>query len=100
MKSTTILATAFFSLVALIAFAVWAFGSAWNLSEVATYTLCAAVFFGLGGLALSPASGARGRRALLAFSLRFSLGFLIYAFVWSISWFTFRGLRCFVWNRG
>ncbi len=90
MKSNTILATVFFSLVALISFAFWAFGSAWNLSEVSTYTLCAAVFFGSGGLALSPASGARGMRGLLAFSARFSIGFLIYAIVWSVSWFAFR----------
>lgn len=90
MKSPTIIATFAFTLVALLSFAVWAVGSAWYTSETGMYTLCAVVFFGLGGLALSPASEAKGKRSRIAFSLRFALGFLIYAFVWSIAWFAFR----------
>lgn len=90
MKTPTIFATLAFTLVALLSFAVWAIGSSWYTSEAGMYTLCAVVFFGLGGLALSPASGAKGKRNLIAFSLRFALGFLIYAFVWSVAWFAFR----------
>lgn len=90
MKSQTIFATLAFTLVALLSFAVWAFGSALHTSETGMYALCAVVFFGLGGAALAPASGASGRRNLTGFSLRFSLGFLIYAFVWSVAWFAFR----------
>lgn len=88
MKNPTIFATLAFTLVALLSFAVWAVGSSWYTSEAGMYTLCAVVFFGLGGLALSPARGTSGKRG--AFSLRFALGFLIYAFVWSVAWFAFR----------
>jgi hypothetical protein len=89
MKSPTLFATLSFTLVALLAFAVWAVGSSWYTSETGMYTLCAVVFLGLGGLALSPAGGAKGKRSL-GFSLRFAAGFLIYAFAWSVAWFAFR----------
>jgi len=89
MKRPTFFATLAFTLVALLSFAVWAVGSSWYTSEAGMYTLCAVVFFGLGGLALSPAAGTSGKRSLIAFSLRFAMGFLIYAFVWSVAWFAF-----------
>jgi len=90
MKNRTLSSTLAFTFVALLSFAVWAVGSAWYTSETGMYTLCAVVFFGLGGVALAPVGGASGKRKLLAFSMRFALGFLIYAFVWSVAWFSFR----------
>jgi hypothetical protein len=90
MKYSTFLSTLFFTLVALLSFAIWALGSAWYTSETGMYTLCAIVFFGLGGLALSPSAGVTGGKNLVGFSLRFACGFLIYAFLWTVAWFTFR----------
>lgn len=76
-----------FSLVAVLAFCTWAFGGGFFNSEAMLYAACAAVFLGLGGLALFPYSGieSRGR---MAFS--FAIGFIIYAVIWSVAWFTFR----------
>jgi hypothetical protein len=90
MKSPTVFATLAFTFVALLSFAAWAVGTSWYTSETGMYTLCAIVFFGLGGAALSPASGSKGRQGLLAFSLRFAIGFLIYALVWCAAWIAFR----------
>lgn len=75
-----------FTVVALLSFSVWAFGSRWFGSEPAMYAGCAVVFFGLGGLALLPGSGiARNER--LRFCLAFFLAYLAYAFIWSVAWF-------------
>ena len=90
MKSPVFLSTVAFTLVALLSFAVWAIGSSLYTSEVGMYMLCAVVFFGFGGLALSPAAGVKGKIPTIAFSLRFAGGFLIYAFLWSVAWFAFR----------
>lgn len=90
MKNSVLAATLLFALVALLSFAVWAIGASLYTSEAGMYTLCAVVFFGLGGLALRPALGSNHTKPALAFSLHFAAGFLIYAFIWSVAWFTFR----------
>lgn len=90
MKNSLLAATLLFTLVALLSFAVWAIGASLYTSEVGMYILCAVVFFGLGGLALRPALGSNPTKRALAFSLHFAAGFLIYAFIWSVAWFTFR----------
>lgn len=88
--SKYLLPTLLFTLVALASFATWALGSHFFSSEPAMYAMCAAIFLGLGGLALSPAGHFPVRKTRLAFSLRFGLGFIAYSFLWSVCWFTFR----------
>lgn len=81
---------ALFTIVSLLSFSVWAFGSQLFGSEPAMYAACAVVFLGGGGLALLPAAGAKGREAV-RFCLVFALAYLAYAFLWSLAWFTFPG---------
>ena len=87
MKFRSILSIALFTLVALLGYAVWAFGSSLFSSEPAMYAGCALAFLGLGGPALLPDSGDTGGRHI-RFCLSFSLAFLVYAFFWSVSWFS------------
>lgn len=89
MKKT--LSLLLFSLVALLSFSVWAVGSRFYSSEIGLYANCALIFLGLGGAALLPAADASGGKAILLFCLRFALGFVVYAAIWSTAWFTFRG---------
>lgn len=84
------LSTLLFTLVALLSFAIWAVGSSLYRSETAMYSLCALVFFGLGGFALSPAAPRQDGKSLAGLSLRFAAGFALYALIWSVSWFQFR----------
>ncbi len=79
-----------FSLVAIAAFSVWAFGSGLFRSEGGLYAICASVFLGLGGLALTPGQQLTGRRPRAAFALRFAAGFSAYALLWSVTWLVFR----------
>lgn len=90
MKIQGVLPTLLFAFVALLSFSVWAVGSFLYRSEPSMYALCALVFFGLGGLALSPAVSLSGRRSCVIFCLRFAAGFSIYALLWSVCWFHFR----------
>lgn len=89
MKKT--LANLLFTLVALLSFGIWAMGSRFYSSEAGLYALCAIVFLGLGGVALLPAVEVRGSKARAVFCLRFAAGFIVYALIWSVAWFTFRG---------
>jgi hypothetical protein len=86
MKFRSILSIALFTLVALLGYAVWAFGSSLFSSEPAMYA-GALVFLGLGGPALLPDSGDTGGRKI-RFCLSFSLAFMVYALLWSMSWFS------------
>lgn len=86
-----ILTLLLFCLVALLSFGVWAAGARFYSSEIGLYANCALIFLGLGGAALLPAAGASGIRAILIFCLRFAVGFVVYAAIWSAAWFTFRG---------
>jgi len=80
------LAILLFTIVALLAFSVWAFGGALFPSQPTMYAGCAVVFLGFGGPALLPGSGIeRGRR--LRFCLAFATAFVVYAFLWSAAWF-------------
>jgi len=90
MKKNTLPPTLLFTLVALLSFSVWALGSRLYSSEIGMYTICALVFFGLGGLTLIPGSGIAGRKAVAGFCIRFALGFTGYAAIWTTAWFTFR----------
>jgi len=90
MSARLLLPTVLFALTALASFSVWALGSRFYSSEAGMYALCAIVFFGLGGLSLSPGAGLPGAKAKSLLALRFAIGFAIYAFVWSVAWFTFR----------
>lgn len=90
MNFRLLIPTGLFTLVTLLSFSMWAFGSRVFSSESSLYTMCAIVFLGLGGLALTPGSVVETRREAAGFCLRFALGFAAYAFLWSISWFTFR----------
>ena len=87
MKSCSALSILLFTLVSLLAFAVWAFGAPLFSSEPAMYAACALIFLGLGGPALLADSGEISGRQV-RFCLSFSLAFLIYAFLWSVSWFS------------
>lgn len=82
--------TLLFSLVALASFATWALGSHFFSSEPAMYAMCAFIFLGLGGLALSSGAGFPDAKSRLAFCARFGVGFIAYSFLWSVCWFTFR----------
>ncbi len=76
-----------FSLVAMGAFCTWAFGANIFESEITLYTACAVVFLGLGGLALHPYSGIQSRGEM---AFTFAMGFVFYAVIWSLAWFSFR----------
>ena len=85
MKSYSALSILLFTMVSLLSFAVWAFGASLFSSEPVMYAACALVFLGLGGPALLADSGEISGRKV-RFCLSFSLAFLIYAFLWSVSW--------------
>ncbi|MEX2579420.1 MAG: hypothetical protein WD342_10210 [Verrucomicrobiales bacterium] len=72
------------------AFCVWAFGGRFFESEKTMYAGCAAVFLGLGGLALTPGSGLKEKGAVPRFCLAFAVAFVVYSLIWSVAWFTFR----------
>ncbi len=90
MNLRLILPTGLFTLVTLLSFSIWAFGSRIFNSEPSLYAMCALVFLGLGGLALTPGSILETKKDVAGFCIRFAVGFAAYAFLWSISWFTFR----------
>lgn len=75
-----------FLVVSLLSFSVWAFGGRYFPNEPSMYAACAVVFLGLGGLSLLPTSGFN-RKQSFHFCLSFTVGFLVYAFVWSVAWF-------------
>jgi hypothetical protein len=85
-----LLPTLLFTLAAIASFSIWAFGGALYQSETGLYVLCAVVFLGFGGLALTPGMEPAGWRKRFVFSARFAAGFAAYAMIWSIAWFTFR----------
>ncbi len=90
MNLRLLLPTALFTLVTLLSFSVWAFGSRIFSSEPSLYAMCALVFLSLGGFSLTPGSVLEKRKDIAGFCLRFALGFTAYAVLWSVSWFTFR----------
>lgn len=90
MNLRLILPTGLFTIVTLLSFSIWAFGSRVFTSEPSLYAACALVFLGLGGLALTPGSILETKKDIASFCLRFAVGFAAYAFLWSISWFTFQ----------
>ncbi len=79
-----------FTLISLFAFAFWAFGGSFFEREWQLYAACATTFLLGGGLSLLPGSGYRSKREATEFVVRFALGFLAYAVIWSVAWFTFR----------
>ena len=79
-----------FTIVSILAFAIWAFGSSVFEREWQLYSACATTFLLGGGLSLLPGSGYRSKREVCRFVVRFALGFLAYAVIWSVAWFTFR----------
>jgi len=82
--------TFLFTLISLLAFALWAFGSSVFAKEWQLYAGCALIFLIGGGISLLPGSGYQTKRELTEFVARFALGFLAYSVIWSIAWFTFR----------
>lgn len=82
--------TFLFTLISLLSFTIWAFGSSIFSQEWQLYAGCAAVFLVGGGISLLPGSGYKTNRERTEFVLRFALGFLAYAVIWSVAWFTFR----------
>lgn len=90
MNLRLLIPAALFTLVTVLSFSIWAFGSRIFSSEPSLYSMCALVFLSFGGLALTPGSNLESRRDITGFCLRFAIGFAIYAFLWSVSWFTFR----------
>ncbi|MDF1739264.1 MAG: hypothetical protein P1U86_08900 [Verrucomicrobiales bacterium] len=82
--------TLLFTVVSLLAFTFWAFGASLFNHEWQLYTACAATFLLGGGLSLLPGSGYQSKREATIFIGRFTLGFLAYAVIWSVAWFTFR----------
>lgn len=75
-----------FSLVAVLSFCVWAFGSSLFPSELTMYAGCAIVFLGLGGISFAPGRG-WSRKEATRFALAFAAGFLAYAAAWTTAWF-------------
>ena len=67
-----ILPTVLFTLSALASFSIWAFGNGRYDSEAGLYSLCALVFVGLGGPALTPGCGIAGAGGRLRFAARFA----------------------------
>lgn len=76
-----------FLLVALLSFAVWAFGGAVFPNEPTMYAGCAVVFLGFGGAALLPARGLK-QKGIFSFCLSFAIAYLVYAVIWSVAWFS------------
>lgn len=87
MNVRTTISVGFFCSVALLSFSVWAFGGALFSSEPMMYAGCAAVFLGLGGPALLPASGFR-RKSAISFCAAFAVSYCLYALIWSVAWFS------------
>ena len=76
-----------FGAVSVLAYSLWAFK--WAPRGAATYVAVAAVYVGLGGLALSRLVQAPG--AWKRFPLQFAAGFVIYAVGWCAFWFGLHG---------
>lgn len=74
-----------FAAVAVASFSCWAFGGSWLRSEAALYTACAAIFLGLGSVAVHAAVADRLTR--LRFFPLFAAAFLVYAAAWCAFWF-------------
>jgi hypothetical protein len=87
MNVRKLISATLFSLVAILSFSVWAFGSSLFPSEPLMYAGCAIVFLGVGGAALLPAVGFSGKSGF-QFCIAFAVGYLIYAVIWSVAWFT------------
>ncbi len=81
-----IVSVVLFTLVAVASFSCWAFGGKLFASEITLYTACAIVFFGLGGIALSPGLP-ETKGGPVRFAIAFAVSFLAYAFIWSTAWF-------------
>lgn len=86
----TLISAGCFTLVSLLSFSIWAWGGRLFSSEPILYTACAVVFLLLGGIALLPATGLSSVRQATAFCLKFAMGFVVFAFLWSAAWFFFR----------
>lgn len=69
-----------FAAVSVASFSCWAFGEVWFSSEKLLYTACAAVFLGLGSLAVYPAVA--GQISRLKFFFVFAAAFVAYAAMW------------------
>ncbi len=82
-----------FTLVSLGGFAPWMLAGRWlhqNVGELGLYVACATVFIGLSGVCLHRLIIGPG--SLRRFYQLFSLAFLGYAGVWTVSWFALRGV--------
>lgn len=81
-----------FTIVSLAGFAVWAFAGGWfyrNMGEVGLYAVSALVFIGVAGLVMPPLIV--GPNRVRRFYGVFGPAFLLYAIVWSLCWFIFKG---------
>ena len=81
-----------FTIVSLAGFAIWAFAGGWfyrNVGEAGLYAVSALVFIGVAGLVMPPLMV--GTNRVRRFYSVFGPAFLLYAFVWSLCWFVFKG---------
>lgn len=74
-------------LVSVLAYSLWAFRLI--RGEPLLYTAIAAVYLGVGGIAISRL--ARPRMPAPRFAALFAAGFLVYALLWCACWFGLRG---------
>ena len=82
-----------FALVSVIAFGVWAFAGRWfrDLGEGVLFAATAVVFVVLAGIVLAPLAPGPDRASRVSRVYRtFVPAFLVYAIVWSASWFLLR----------
>lgn len=81
-----------FGVVSVIVFGVWALAGRWlsgHFGEAGFYAVCALIFIGLSGIALSPL--VIGPVSPGRFNGLFALAFGAYAVAWCIAWFALRG---------
>lgn len=97
MNVSQLVSATLFLLVSVLSFSVWAFAGKWFPNEPTMYAGCAVVFLGLGGLAMLPAGKFSGKPAL-RYCISFAIGYLAYAVIWSVAWFSIPGTLSETWG--
>lgn len=90
--ASTLIGAVGFTVVAVGAFSIWAFGSRWfrgHGGEGAMYAAIAAAFIALAGILLHPLID--GPRKVARFYGVFGSAFAVYSVLWSACWFVLKG---------
>jgi hypothetical protein len=83
-----------FAVVSIAAFLPWVFAGKWaykNPGEIVMYSMCAAIFILLSGVALAPLIIGPG--ALKRFYALFTIAFICYSAAWIAAWMCLRGVN-------